>query len=369
VKVTVPVNPLLGAIVIVDVPVLVAKIEAGVTAPAEIEKSGWAAEAAYVTLRAWLSVNPFEPRKLPVTVTKNPPVALDRQERVTEPLRATLVGAKMQASPVRFTALLKLIVPVRPLMAVTVIVEFPLPPILVIVTGFGLALIKKSPVTVTATVAVWVMEPAGEPPDAAITTVYVPGVAEVNVQDPGAVPPAAKVTEAHVAVRPVAGVIAVVKVTGPAKPQVVVHVGRVPTPPRLDRLKVEVPLPPVVIETGVPAEKVKSLRTTMMEPEAGTLWLIPPSEAVNAYENLIPLRETEVKLKGMLTVAPAATVAVATVVAVLLHAWPLIVRPVGPHRAVIVAVPESPPKLVIVPVPMAKWPVAKSTVDGLNVNE
>ena len=114
------------------------------------------------------------------------------------------------------------------------------------------------------------MEPAGEPPDAVITTVYVPAVTELKVQDPGAVPPAAKVTDAHVTVRPAAGVIIVVKVTGPAKPQVVVHVGRVPTPPRLDRLRLEVPLPPVVTETGVPAEKVKSLRTTMMEPETGT---------------------------------------------------------------------------------------------------
>jgi hypothetical protein len=40
VNVTVPVKPLLGVIVIVDVPALVAKIEAGETAPAEIEKSG-----------------------------------------------------------------------------------------------------------------------------------------------------------------------------------------------------------------------------------------------------------------------------------------------------------------------------------------
>jgi hypothetical protein len=40
VNVTVPVKPLLGVIVIVDVPALVAKIEAGETTPAEIEKSG-----------------------------------------------------------------------------------------------------------------------------------------------------------------------------------------------------------------------------------------------------------------------------------------------------------------------------------------
>ena len=105
-------------------------------------------------MSACVSVNPFEPVKLPVAVTKNPPVALDRQERVTDPLRAALVGTKMQASPVRFTTLLKLIVPVKPLMAVAVIVEFPLPPTLVIVTGSGLAPIEKSPVTVTVTVAV-----------------------------------------------------------------------------------------------------------------------------------------------------------------------------------------------------------------------
>ena len=108
-------------------------------------------------MSAWLSVNPFEPRKLPVTVTLNAPLALDRQESVTVPFRGTLVGAKIQARPVLFTTLEKLIVPVSPLKPVTVMVEFPLPPTLVIETGFGLALIVKSPVTVTVTVAVCVM--------------------------------------------------------------------------------------------------------------------------------------------------------------------------------------------------------------------
>jgi hypothetical protein len=84
----------------------------------------------------------------------------------------------------------------------------------------------------------------------------------VNVQVPGTVAPAATVTEGHVAVRPVAGVIAVVKATVPAKPQVVppvaVHVVP-PEPPRLATDRVEVPLPPVVNETGELAESVKSL--------------------------------------------------------------------------------------------------------------
>ena len=92
----------------------------------------------------------------------------------------------------------------------------------------------------------------------------------MNVQVPGTVAPAVTVTEGHVAVRPVAGVIAVVKATVPAKPQVVVHVGRVPAPPRLDKDRLEVPLPPVVTETGVLAVNVKSLTTTV---PVGAAWL------------------------------------------------------------------------------------------------
>jgi hypothetical protein len=102
---------------------------------------------------------------------------------------------------------------------------------------------------------------------------------ELNVQDPVAVAPAATVTDGHVATNPVAGVIAVVKVTVPAKPQVVVHVGRVPTPPRLDSEREEEPLPPVVTATGVLAENVKSLTTTGIT--GRTLAGIPPPVALS----------------------------------------------------------------------------------------
>ncbi len=86
---------------------------------------------------------------------------------------------------------------------------------------------------------------------------------ELNTQDPVAVPPAARVAAAHVAVRPVAGVITVVNVTVPAKPQVRVHAGRTPVPPRLAKDKLEEPLPPVVTATGELAVNVKSLITAL----------------------------------------------------------------------------------------------------------
>jgi hypothetical protein len=89
---------------------------------------------------------------------------------VTEPLRATLVGLKMQVSPVPLTTAEKLIVPVRPLTAVTVIVELPLPPTLEIDTGFGLAAIEKSPETVTLIAAVEFVMALLLPPAPVITT-------------------------------------------------------------------------------------------------------------------------------------------------------------------------------------------------------
>jgi hypothetical protein len=101
---------------------------------------------------------------------------------------------------------------------------------------------------------------------------------ELNVQDPVAVAPAATVTDGHVATNPVAGVIAVVKVTVPAKPQVVAHVGRTPTPPRLDKDRLEEPLPPVVTATGELAVNVKSLMRTGIT--GRTLAGIVPNELV-----------------------------------------------------------------------------------------
>lgn len=92
-----------------------------------------------------------------------------------------------------------------------------------------------------------------------MTTVYVPGAVAENVQEPVALPATVKVTEAHVAVRPVAGVIAVANVTVPKKPHVVVQVVRVPVPPRLASDRLLVPVLPVMMAAGVVALKLKSL--------------------------------------------------------------------------------------------------------------
>ncbi len=86
---------------------------------------------------------------------------------------------------------------------------------------------------------------------------------ELKVHDPVAVPPAVRVTVPHDTMSPVGGVDAVVKVTFPANPFRV--------PPRLASDSVEVPLLPVVTETGVLAERLKSLITAVIEPEVGTL--------------------------------------------------------------------------------------------------
>jgi len=88
-------------------------------------------------------------------------------------------------------------------------------------------------------------------------------VTEVKEQDPVTVPPADRVTEAHDTARPVAGVVAVVKVTVPANPFV--------APPTLAKDSAEDPPPPVVTETGELAVKVKSLRRIVLEPVAGAL--------------------------------------------------------------------------------------------------
>ena len=189
-------------------------------------------------MKVWVRLSPLEPVKTPVIVTRNPPVALDKHERVDEPLRVTLVGTKMQASPVRLTLLDNPTEPVRPLTAVTVMVEFPLPPTLVMVTGLGLAAIVKSPVTVTVMVAVELVTPLLVPPTPVITPVYVPGVEETRLHVEVAVPPAARVALGQVTTRPVAGEKTPLRVTVPVRPFV--------APPRLPRLITSVVEPPVV---------------------------------------------------------------------------------------------------------------------------
>lgn len=83
------------------------------------------------------------------------------------------------------------------------------------------------------------------------------------MQDPVVLPPAVKVTEAHVAVSPVVGVIAVANVTVPKKPHVVVQVVRMPVPPKLDSDSEAEPVLPVVMAVGPVAAKLKSLMSAV----------------------------------------------------------------------------------------------------------
>jgi hypothetical protein len=95
--------------------------------------------------------------KAPVTVTLNLPVLLETHESVEVPdaPSTTLVGFREHVSPLtRVTELDRFTVPARLLCDVIMIVELPLPPTLEIATDVGLALIAKSPDTVTLIAAV-----------------------------------------------------------------------------------------------------------------------------------------------------------------------------------------------------------------------
>jgi hypothetical protein len=130
VKVTVPVKPPLGVIVIVEVPLVVARTEAGVTALAAIVKFGPGTVTDTSTVRdRVLGDVPV----VPVTITVNPVVGngLHETDR-TAPLNVAV-------QPVGTVPAANATVPAKPLTAVTEMVEVPATPAVVrlIVAGFA----------------------------------------------------------------------------------------------------------------------------------------------------------------------------------------------------------------------------------------
>jgi hypothetical protein len=130
VNVTVPVKPPLGVIVIVDVPLVVARTEAGVTALAVIVKSGPGTVTATFTVRD--SVFGAVP-VVPITMTVNPVVGngLQLTER-TAPENDALHPAGTEPA-------VNVTVPEKPLIALAEMVEVPAVPAAVraIVDGFA----------------------------------------------------------------------------------------------------------------------------------------------------------------------------------------------------------------------------------------
>jgi hypothetical protein len=124
--------------------------------------------------------------------------------------RVTLVGVSVQVRPVAgATVAVRLTVPVNPSTAVTVIVEVPAVPALII-TLVGLAATVKS-LTVKATVAEWdkvLLVPV-------TVTVYVPAL---PVHESVEVPEPVTLVGFRVQVRPVAGATVAVRLTTPLKP-------------------------------------------------------------------------------------------------------------------------------------------------------
>jgi hypothetical protein len=136
VKVTIPAKPLIGVMVMVDVPFLVARIAVGVTALAEIVKSGPGTVTSTFTVRdRALGAVPV----VPVTMTVNPLLGsgLHETDR-TAPLNDAVQPAGIVPPAVKVTA------PAKPLTGVTDMVEVPegLAVVRAIVDGFGI--IEKS---------------------------------------------------------------------------------------------------------------------------------------------------------------------------------------------------------------------------------
>ena len=145
VRATVPVNPLRGATVIVDVPAAPART-ATLVGLAVTEKSG-TLPTVTVTVVEWLS-DPLVPVTVTVKVLAVEPVQL----RVEVPDPVTLVGVNVQVRPAGEILDVRATTPLKPLTAATVIVDVPEPPTVKLML-VGLAEIVKSwTVTVTVTV-------------------------------------------------------------------------------------------------------------------------------------------------------------------------------------------------------------------------
>lgn len=143
-SVAVPVNPLMGLMVIVEVAVAPASMVT-LAGDAEIEKSVGAFTVT-VTVAEWDSV-PL----VPVTITVNVLGVLPLQLSVDVPEPVRLVGLSVHVKPAGETVAVSETIPLNPLSAVTEMVEVPLPP-WVKLKLVGLAAIAKS-CTVTVTVA------------------------------------------------------------------------------------------------------------------------------------------------------------------------------------------------------------------------
>ncbi len=136
VRVTVPVKPLIGATVMVEV-AATPTFTLALVGLAVTVKSGMA--TLNVTVVLWDSA-PF----VPVTVTAKLPLVVAVHERVEVPEPVTLVGVRVQVMPVAGLLVeVKLTTPANPLTAVMVIVEVPA---WLTLTGtlVGLAAIVKS---------------------------------------------------------------------------------------------------------------------------------------------------------------------------------------------------------------------------------
>lgn len=145
VRATVPVKPLMGATVMVEVPDTPATVVTAVGL-AVTEKS-WTA-----TLNVTVALCDKVPL-VPVTVTVKNPLADEVQESVDVPDPVTLVGVRVHASPVVGDIVsVRLTTPPNPLTAAMVMVELLVPPTIMVLL-VGLAVIVKSWI-VTVTVAV-----------------------------------------------------------------------------------------------------------------------------------------------------------------------------------------------------------------------
>jgi hypothetical protein len=201
---TVPVNPLAGVTVMVevaDVPTVTAAGEVAV-----IEKLG-AAPTVNVAVAVWVSV-PL----VPVIVTVYVAAVLDEQVRVAVPDPVMLVGVIAPHVRPDWTVSVRLTVPVKPLTAVTVIVDTRL---LVAAPEGEVAAIVKS-VIVNVAVAVWVSVPLV--PVTVAVSVWAVGELHVSVE----VPEPVTLVGLRVHVRP--PVVETVSETVPVKPLTAVNV-------------------------------------------------------------------------------------------------------------------------------------------------
>jgi hypothetical protein len=149
VRATVPVKPLTGATVIVELAAVPAVVVTAV---------GLAVTLKSVTVTVTVAVWVIAPL-VPVTVTVKVRAVVEEHDNVEvwDAPKTMLAGVKVHVKPAGDTELVSATVPVNPWTGATVIVEVAAVPA-VVVTAIGLAVTVKS-LTVTVTVAEWVIAP------------------------------------------------------------------------------------------------------------------------------------------------------------------------------------------------------------------